>query len=150
MKYDLLHPVADDIDKLDPKDCYSLGDVGCTKTLVQMSWVGKTKDSICLAFVNQGKFYGVAGSYRNWAGVAQGWAIFDRAVDEHPIALTKTCVTLIKYAQKEQELRRLSLTVRSGYTKGDKFARALGFVLEGEMKKFLPDGSDAWMYARLF
>lgn len=150
MRYELFRPLPEDLDKIEAKDCYSLGEVGCSRTLIDMSWVGKSKDSICLAFAKEGQIHGIAGSYRNWAGSAQAWAVFGARVDEYPIALSKVCHSLINYAVAEQALQRLSLTVRSSYTTGDRFARSLGFTFEGRMRKFLPDGDDANIYSRLF
>ena len=71
-------------------------------------------------------------------------------MDRYPIALYKTCALLLNYAVQKQGLRRVSLTVNASYTKGNRFAQALGFDLEGRMVGYLPDGSDANLYARLF
>lgn len=150
MKYELFHPQPEDLDTLDYKECYSIGELGCSRTLIEMSHMGRTKDSMCLAFAHGGLVYGIAGSYRNWAGSAQAWAVFSPAVEKYPIALKKVCDSLINFAVKEQYLLRLSLTVRSNYDKGNRFAKAMGFELEGEMKRYLPDGGDAFLYARLF
>lgn len=150
MKFELFHPMPEDMVSLDYKECYSLGELGCSKTLIEMSHLGRSKESLCLAFANQGLIYGIAGSYRSWAGSAQAWAIFSPAVDKYPVALKKVCTSLINHAVKEQHLVRLSLTVRSDYEKGNNFAKCLGFELEGHMKKYLPDGRDAHLYARIF
>lgn len=150
MKYSLFHPKPEDLDSLDYKECYSLGELGCSRTLIEMSHLGRKKESLCLAFENSGLIYGIAGSYMSWAGSGQAWAVFSPAVDKFPIALKKICESLIHYASREQRLVRMSLTVRSKYQKGNRFAKSLGFELEGEMKRYLPDGGDAHLYARLF
>lgn len=137
------------LDDIEPKECYSLGELGCTRTLIELSTT-KNKDSLCLGFALEGKLLGVAGAYRSWPGSSQAWAIFDEAVDGHPFSLTKTCLSLIEYARQEHSLHRLSLTVRKDFDKGDRFAKSLGFVQEGEMRKYLPDGGDARLYARIF
>lgn len=137
------------LDSIEAKECYSLGELGCTKTLIELS-ATKNKDSLCLGFSNGEKLLGIAGAYRSWPGSAQAWAVFDKAVDHFPIELTKVCLSLMQYARKEQDLRRLSLTVRDGFKKGDRFAKALGFEPEGHMRRYLPDGGDAILYARLF
>lgn len=149
MRFNLVKVLPDAIDAISPKECYSLGELGCTKDLIKLSTM-KNKDSICLGFTEGGKLLGVAGSYRVWAGSAQAWGVFDRAVDKFPKSLTEVCLSLILYAQKTQELKRISLTVREGFKKGDRFASVLGFEQEGSMKRYLPDGGDARLYARLF
>lgn len=148
MRFSTYRSTVDDIEGLSVKDCYSIGEVGCSKDLVNLSY--GNEDSIAASFGVEGVIYGVAGSYRNWDGVAQGWAIFGKDVDRYPIALTKLCHGLIVYAAKKQNLRRISLTVRNEYTKGNQFAYRLGFDFEGVMRGFLPDGGDANLYARLF
>ncbi len=150
MKFELFHPMPEDINSLDYKECYSIGELGCSKTLIEMSHLGRSKESICLAFANAGMIYGIAGSYRSWPGSAQAWAVFSPSVDKYPVALKKICASLINHAVKEQHLHRLSLTVKSDYEKGNNFAGCLGFELEGLMKKYLPDGADACLYARTF
>jgi hypothetical protein len=149
MRFSLVRVLPSALDDIKPKDCFSLGELGCTRTLIELS-ATKNKDSLCFGFALEGKLMGVAGAYRSWPGSSQAWAIFDSAVDAYPIAITKTCLSLIEYAKKEHSLHRLSLTVRSGFEKGHAFAKSLGFIQEGEMRKYLPDGGDAKLYARLF
>lgn len=150
MRFNLRAVVPQDLDLLEAKDCFDVGELHCTRELIDLSRKVPGGDSICLGFCEGDTLLGVAGSYRSWAGSAQAWAVFDNKVDTHPLALTKTCLSLINYAFKEQELRRLSLTVRSGYTKGIRFAEALGFTLEGHMRRYMPNGGDANLYSRLF
>lgn len=150
MKYSFYSVIPEDVEELDPKDCFSVGELGCTKDLIALS-VNGGADSMCLGFGDEdGRLHGIAGSYRQWRGSSQLWAIFDKKVDRHPLALAKTCLTLIHYARDKQALHRVSLTVRSDYTMGNRFAAALGFSLEGKMHGYLPDGADANLYARLF
>lgn len=149
MRYKLFEVLPDDLDELDVKDCYSVGELGCSKTLIQLSKV--TKDSIALGFgCGDGILHGVAGSYRQWDGSAQLWAVFSSKADCRPIALTKICDALIDYAVKKQALKRVSLNVRADYEKGNRFAQFLKFELEGCMRRYLPGGVDANLYARLF
>ncbi len=150
MKYRFITPIASDIDRLNPKSIYSMGEVGCVRTLIQMANGGKNPDSLALGIGPGDEPWGIAGSYRQWDGVSAIWALFDERLDQHPIALYKSCIILLNYAQQKQQLRRVSLTVRSSYTKGNRFAAALGFDLEGRMQGYLPDGEDANLYARLF
>lgn len=150
MRYKFLTPIPSDVDRLNPKSVYALGEIGCVRTLIQMSQGGKNPDSIAMGIGPGEEPWGVAGSYRQWDGVAQIWALFDDRLDRHPIALYKSCIILLNYAVQKQNLRRVSLTVRSDYTKGNRFAAALGFDLEGKMVGYLPDGGDANLYARLF
>jgi len=148
MKFSAYTVQPTDIDSLEAKDCYSLGEMGCSKMLADLSY--SNPDSLCVSFGIDGRILGVAGSFRQWAGSSQLWAIFDKEVDKYPMALTRICNSLILYAVKKQNLRRVSINVKSDYTKGNRFAWTLGFDFEGKMHGFLPDGTDANLYARLF
>lgn len=150
MRFSFHTPIPSDVDRLAAKEVYSVGELGCVKELVHLSRGGKNPDCLAMGFGLHGDLYGIAGSYRQWSGAAQLWALFDDRVNRHPIMLTKTCLILINYAHQKQELRRVSLTVKSSYTSGNRFAEALGFDLEGRMVGYLPDGADANLYARLF
>lgn len=149
MRFSLVRVLPTALESLSPKDCYSLGEIGCVRDLIQLA-ATKNQDSICLGFVEGEKLLGIAGSYRIWDGVSQAWAVFDQGVDAYPIALREVCVSLIEFARARQELRRMSLNVRAGFQKGERFAESLGFEKEGYLSKYLPGGGDAILYARLF
>lgn len=148
MKYNFYSVVPESLDELEAKECYSVGELNCAKELVALSMGGK--DSLSLGFGIPGRLYGIVGCYRQWRGSAQLWAVFDVESEKYPIALRRGCLQLIDFAVKKQELHRVSLTVKASYTKGNRFAHSLGFDLEGKMLAFLPDASDANLYARLF
>jgi hypothetical protein len=149
MKYKLFDVIPEDIDELQAKECYSVGELGCCRDLIRISL--RNPDSLALGFgVEKGTLHGIAGSYRQWDGAAQLWAIFDQRSCHYPVALTKICESLIDYAVKKQNLRRVSLTVKADYAEGNRFARFLNFDHEGLMRNFLPGAVDANLYARVF
>ena len=149
MRYNFITPTPADLDHINAKDVYSVGELGCVATLVAMAAVDKSFDCISMG-IGHDRPLGIVGSYRQWEGSAQIWAVLGEELDRHPIALLKSCIILLNYAVQKQKLRRVSLTVRSDYTKGNRFAHALGFDFEGKMHAYLPDGGDANLYARLF
>ncbi len=150
MRFSLSPVTPEDVDILSAKSVYSVGEIGCVKAMIALAHKGRNPDSLAMGFGPREEVWGVAGSYRQWAGAAQFWALFDDRVESHPLALLKVCLLLMAYAVQKQELRRVSLTVRSSYTKGNRFAATLGFDFEGKMYGYLPDSGDANLYARLF
>lgn len=144
--YSLVTPESLDI--IEAKECYSIGELQCARDMLAIAL--RNPESACMGFGTNDRLYGIAGSYRQWAGSSQLWAVFDAESERYPIALRRACLQLISYAVAKQELYRVSLTVKSEYTKGNRFAHSLGFDFEGKMLAFLPDGSDANLYARLF
>lgn len=148
MRFEYRKADVADIDILRLKGCFTIDELVVSKYLVEISH--RNLDSLAVCFHHEGKPYGVAGSSRQWPGVAQAWALFDNDVDKYPVALFKACQTLLLYAAQKQELHRISFTVRSGYTVGNKFPKSLGFDFEGKMMGYFSDGEDANLYARLF
>ena len=148
MRFKFFSVVPESLDEIQAKECYSVGELFCAKELLA---IGMTNpDSACIGFGVEGRLYGVAGSYKQWAGSSQLWAVFDIESEKYPIALRRACQQLILYTVKKQDLHRVSLTVKSSYTQGNRFAKSLGFDFEGTMRAFLPCASDANLYARLF
>lgn len=150
MRFNFITPIPRHVDELNPKTVYSVGELGCVRTMIAMSRGGKNPDSLAMGIGVDDTPWGIAGCYRQWDGSGQLWAVFDERLDRYPISLYKSCIILINYAVQMQSLRRVSLTVRSDYTSGNRFAHSLGFDFEGKMHAYLPDGSDANLYARLF
>ncbi len=156
MRFNFYEVIPESLDQIEAKECYSVGEIGCARDMIALSMNGE--DSACLGFgissflkgKEEIRLYGIAGTYRQWKGCSQLWAIFDAESERYPIALRRACLQLIQYAVARQGLHRVSLTVKSGYTKGNRFAESLGFKLEGKMSAFLPDATDANLYARLF
>jgi hypothetical protein len=149
MKYKIFDAHPDHIEEINYKECYSKDELECVRELIAAAKV--SGNSLAVSIKNEsGKVVGLVGSYKLWTGCSQIWAIFDREVDDHPVSLAKVCHNLIRYAATTQDLRRMSMNVRSHYEKGNRFAEFLGFDFEGKMWGYLPDGGDANLYARLF
>jgi len=50
---------------------------------------------------------------------------------------------------REHKMRRVQCTVRVDFPKARKMVEALGFKLEGIMRKYCPDSCDVWLFARI-
>lgn len=44
---------------------------------------------------------------------------------------------------------RVEMAVRVGFEQGERWGKMLGFELEGYMKRYYPNGDDAYLYARV-
>jgi len=100
-----------------------------------------------LAFTGMinGKPIFAAGMKIIWDGVAEGWVLATKDALDHPIAVAKAIKKDFARIAKENNINRVQSAVRANYTTGLK-----GLEEEGLMKKFGFDGSDQYMYARLF
>ena len=85
-----------------------------------------------------------------WNGVAEGWVLATKDALDHPLLVAKAIRKDFARIAKENNIKRVQTAVRANYTTGLKFAKWLGLEEEGLMKKFGFDGSDQYMYARLF
>ena len=65
-----------------------------------------------------------------WGQVAEGWVIATEDVWNYPLSVAKA--------------------IRKDFSEGQRFAEWLGLEKEGLMRKWGFDGSDQYMYARLF
>lgn len=82
-------------------------------------------------------------------GVAQNWAIISAEVKKHPVAFPRLALRALETMVQDLGLRRVQMTVRNDFPRGVAFAQWLGFKYEGTLRKYGPDGSDYFMYARV-
>lgn len=88
------------------------------------------------------------GASKYWTGVYEVWF--------NLMKKTKTTELLLMVKKKIEEhvkvikARRIFATVKCGYKIGMDFVDFLGFEFEGKLHKWNPDGSDAFMFARVF
>ena len=74
-----------------------------------------------------------------WGQVAEGWVIATEDVWNYPLSVAK-----------ENNITRVQSAIRKDFSEGQRFAEWLGLEKEGLMRKWGFDGSDQYMYARLF
>ncbi len=108
------------------------------------------QDNLAFTGLLDGKPIFAAGMKIIWSGVAEGWVLATKDVLDHPIAVAKAIKKDFARIAKENNINRVQSAIRANYTTGLKFAKWLGLEEEGLMRKFGFDGSDQYMYARLF
>lgn len=86
---------------------------------------------------------------RVWDKVAEIMSITSEEVREHPTAFHRLCKRMIQDHMEVYGLKRVQAIVKSNYNEGCRWLEMLGFNLEGEMKKFGPEGDDYLMMARV-
>lgn len=82
-------------------------------------------------------------------GVLYAWAFVSSKVKKHRFSFHRAIKKIVSFYMKDLELRRMQFCVRTDFVVGYKWAISLGFSPEGVMKKYLPDGADAWLFARV-
>lgn len=92
---------------------------------------------------------GIGGVVLLWEGMGEGWIILSRKVLDFRIETLKCIKKMAEQVISELKLRRLQVTIRADFPQAFKMVEAMGFIREGIMEKYLPDGTDALLYARV-
>lgn len=96
--------------------------------------------------ISDGKVLFVGGVSNYWKGRAEVWAILADHSGPKMLAITRAAKLLLSYCP----IRRLELSVDCSFEPGHRWAEMLGFKMEAErMQKYLLDGKDATLYARV-
>jgi len=85
-----------------------------------------------------------------WGQVAEGWVIATSEMWKHPLGVAKAIKKDFARVAKENNITRVQSAIRKDFSEGQRFAEWLGLEKEGLMRKWGFDGSDQYMYARLF
>jgi hypothetical protein len=115
---------------------------GDAKNLVQdhLAFTGIVNDNPIFA----------AGMKMIWGQVAEGWVIATSEMWKHPLGVAKAIKKDFARVAKENNITRVQSAIRKDFKEGQRFAEWLGLEKEGLMRKWGFDGSDQYMYARLF
>ena len=99
--------------------------------------------------VVDGDVIGVGGVVVYWKGFGEAWVILSEKANDHKVEMVLCIEKFIEEAIAELDLQRLQCTARTDFPKGIELIEHLGFKREGLMRCYNPDGSDAYMYARI-
>lgn len=102
-----------------------------------------------LTFMRDGDPIAIVGFVQLSPGILTVWGLFSDLIKEIPLSFHRSVKLLIEHAFDSYSLRRMQMSVRVGFTEGWSWAQALGFVCEGVMSNYEPDGSSAWLFARV-
>lgn len=86
-----------------------------------------------------------AGLVRMWETRAQAWSLMSAHAGRRMIRVVRIMKGLIDL----QAERRIEAVVDEEFEQGHRLIRMLGFVKEGVMRAYLPDGGSVAMYARV-
>ena len=85
-----------------------------------------------------------------WGSVAECWLIGTKEISNHSLSVAKAIKKDFARVAKENNITRVQSAIRKDFKEGLRFAEWLGLEKEGLMRKWGFDGSDQYMYARLF
>jgi hypothetical protein len=88
------------------------------------------------------------GSVRIWGGVEEMWLLMEERGRKVAVSLTKAAIAYRDFRVISANLHRLQITVRCEDIRAVRWARAIGFTIDGMMMKYGPDGSDYYLMSR--
>jgi hypothetical protein len=91
-----------------------------------------------------------AGMKMIWGQVAEGWVIASSDMWKYPLGVAKAIKKDFARVAKEHNIKRVQTAIRKNFAQGKRFAEWLGLENEGLMRHYGFDGSDQYMYARIF
>lgn len=89
----------------------------------------------------------IGGINRKWENHAQIWSIISKAASPHMLQITREIREWIDLYCKVY--RRIECQVQKDFEHGNRWAKLLGFQLDGTLPKFFVDGTDACIYSRI-
>lgn len=81
-------------------------------------------------------------------GVGEIWMLTSRELINNPVSAVKAGRYVMERADR-MNLHRVQATVFINDNRGRRYVEAFGFVFEGLLRKYGPDGSDYLLYARV-
>ena len=92
---------------------------------------------------------GIGGVHNIWNGVGEAWLLLGKEAFARPKTVARHTVNMFDHMQEEYNYQRIQASIAVTDAKAKRFAEWLGFQNEGIMRKYGPDGSDYFRYARV-
>lgn len=91
----------------------------------------------------------IAGVVEKWVGVGEAWMVPGERLREMPLSGARLTKRHLDILRQTHGFWRLQINVHVENELALRFAKWLGFVMEGEMIKYGPDGKNYYRMARL-
>lgn len=96
---------------------------------------------------DEGEVLIIFGMSFQWQDRALAWSFISEKAGKHFLAIHREVVRQIEDFQKY--CRRLEMTVDVDFRQAHRWAKLLGFSVEGYLRAYRPDGGDVIMYSRI-
>lgn len=136
--------VAEDIKKIELQSAqtYSCG------TMEDYDFAPLIEANLAWAAEHEGEIVALGGFYVFWENRSVAWALLSSKAGPVFNHLHKHISRSIN--KFGETCRRIEITVDVGFDQGHRWAKMLGFTVEGYMRAFRPDGGDVILYAKVF
>lgn len=107
-------------------------------------------DTYCNTLINEDdKPVAIIGLTLLWPGCADIWGVISDEVRKTPISFHKNIMHALNFYAEELKLKRLQVFVQAEFNEGCKWMKSLGFVTEGRLASFGPEGKDYYIMGRV-
>ena len=111
--------------------------------------IDRENNGQCVTVWVDGKIIGCGGIDIMWEGVGEVWLLMSYETDKCPVKAYRLIRNGMNKLINDNNLKRCQGWCRVDFAKGHTLFRHLGFETEGIARKYLPDGTDAILYARI-
>jgi len=99
--------------------------------------------------MQESRVFMIGGVYGLWDNVGEAWFMMSKYAYDMPRSAAKYSSLLLDHVQEDNDLQRIQASVHADDKQAIRYVEWLGFENEGLMKKFGPDGSDYYRFARV-
>lgn len=99
---------------------------------------------------HNGTLLACAGVKCFWPGVGEAWAFISPEIVAYKRELLFYMRKYIQHIADTEKLWRIQAVVRKDFPQGLRLTRHLGFTMEGKLAQYGPDGTDCFMFSRIF
>lgn len=146
MMFELATFLPEHVKEIDPHPAYQ----GAKESMAHSSEAFfKSSGCYSSSIMIDGKVEGCLGLVMEWDKTAYAWSYLSKKACLHPYSLSKLVSKLLNMYEIGLCLDRISATTRCDSLVSRRWLQSLGFVQEGIMRKYGPDGSDYALYARV-
>jgi hypothetical protein len=118
------------------------------KALEESGWFRVAAQSHAWTGFNGTGVLGFAGLIPHWQGRAVAWCVLGDGVSRRNIVAVHSAVTRGVTDAFSEGIERIEMTVDADFEAGHRWARLLGFTVEGRMRRYF-NGRDHFLYARV-
>ena len=101
-----------------------------------------------ITVILHGKPTAVFGTVSIWDGVGEMWMLCEERFRKYGKSMTRAALDYIDCTVIAGNLHRLQITVRCADLRAVRWAMALGFEIDGMLKRYGPDQSDFYMMSK--
>ena len=130
----------------EPRDCFSVD----PNLYYRMEQLCMAPTSMAHTIrTDDGEALAVFGLHKYWEGVGEVYGVISKLSSLCPIPFARLARVTLNHYMKEHRMHRVQAWVRYGFDDERRFAKLLGFEIEGLMRKFGPEKDDYYMCARV-